>query len=65
VSIVASEDRTLTPDWCRRAARRAGHREIAEIGTGHCPHNSRPAALAALLAGLAIRHAAARPGKKG
>ena len=53
VAIVATQDRTLSPDWCRSACRRFLRREPVEIDTGHCPQNSRPDELAALLAHLA------------
>ncbi|MEU3767352.1 alpha/beta hydrolase [Amycolatopsis keratiniphila] len=49
--IVPTRDRTLRPDWLRRAAReRLGVTPI-EIDAGHCPHLSRPAELAAILTG--------------
>lgn len=53
VAIVATQDRTLTPDWCRRACRRLLHREPIEFDSGHCPQNSRPELLADLLDRLA------------
>ncbi|MFI9453092.1 alpha/beta fold hydrolase [Amycolatopsis sp. NPDC052450] len=47
--IVPSRDRTLRPDWLRRAARdRLGVTAI-EIDAGHCPHISRPAEIAGIL----------------
>jgi hypothetical protein len=49
VSIVCSEDRTLSPDWSRRVAEtRLGLRPI-EIDAGHCPHTSRPSDIASIL----------------
>lgn len=53
VAIVATQDRTLNPDWCRSACRRFLHREPIEFDSGHCPQNSRPDELAALLERLA------------
>jgi len=53
-SIVATEDRTLSPDWIRRASRRMLRQEPIEMRSGHCPHVSRPAELARVLEGLAI-----------
>ena len=35
--IVASEDRTIRPDWQRRMARERLGVEPIEIATGHCP----------------------------
>ncbi|MGE3171887.1 MAG: alpha/beta hydrolase family protein [Planctomycetota bacterium] len=54
-AIVATQDRTLTPDWIRRTSARVLGRAPMEIGSGHCPMNSRPAELAGLLAQLAAR----------
>jgi pimeloyl-ACP methyl ester carboxylesterase len=56
-SIVASEDRTLSPDWCRRISRRVLGREAIQIGAGHCPQVSQPEELASLLERLAARGA--------
>ena len=53
VAIVAASDRTLTADWCRRRARERLSGQALELPGGHCPQNSRPAALAAMLAELA------------
>lgn len=47
--IVATADRTLRPDWCRRAATRRLHAEIIDVEAGHCPHVSEPDELAAVL----------------
>lgn len=47
--IVARQDRTLTPDWCRTAARERLGVEPVEIDAGHCPHASRPQELADLV----------------
>jgi pimeloyl-ACP methyl ester carboxylesterase len=52
-SIVCTNDRTITPDWSRRAAARVGA-EVIEIDSGHSPHTSRPAAIAAILERLAV-----------
>jgi pimeloyl-ACP methyl ester carboxylesterase len=56
-SIVATQDRTLSPDWCRRISRRVLHQEAIEVPTGHCPHVSRPEEIAEALGRLAT-HAA-------
>lgn len=53
VAIVAAADRTLTADWCRRRARERLGGEPLGLPGGHCPQNSRPAALATMLAALA------------
>ena len=58
VAIVATDDRTLTPDWCRRAARERLGVEAIEIEAGHCPHISRPEEVARLLEDLATTSAA-------
>ena len=50
--IVASEDRTIRPEWQRRMARARLGVEPIEIETGHCPNVSRPDALAAILVGV-------------
>jgi hypothetical protein len=42
-------DRTLTPDWMRRAATQRLGIEPVEVPGGHCPHVSRPEQVAALL----------------
>ncbi len=47
--LVASQDRTLSPDWIRRASLERLGREAVEIEAGHCPHMSRPAEVAAHL----------------
>lgn len=47
--ILATTDRTLRPDWCRRAASdRLGTKPV-EIDAGHCPHVSAPEETAAIL----------------
>lgn len=53
LSILCTEDRTLDPDWSRRASRSRLGTDPLELPGGHCPHVSRPDALADLLAGLA------------
>lgn len=50
--IVASDDRTIRPEWQRRMARQRLGTEPLEIAAGHCPHVSRPDHLAEVLAGL-------------
>jgi pimeloyl-ACP methyl ester carboxylesterase len=47
--IVCTDDRTIQPEWSRRAARERLDVEPLELPGGHCPHVSRPAALAAML----------------
>jgi len=54
-SIVATNDRTLTADWGRRASQRVLGREPIEIQSGHCPHVSQPEAVAAVLEQFAAR----------
>lgn len=50
--ILATQDRTIRPEWQARMAReRLGVEPIA-IDAGHCPNVSRPAELAALIVGL-------------
>ena len=48
-SIVCSGDRTIQPAWSRRVARERLGVEPVEIDGGHCPHVSRPSALAQAL----------------
>lgn len=47
--IVAVGDRTLKPDWCRRAAQQRLGAEIIDIEAGHCPHVSKPEQVADIL----------------
>jgi len=47
--IVATEDRTIRPDWQRRMARERLAVEPVEIATGHCPNVSQPELLATML----------------
>lgn len=51
--IVCRDDRTILPDWSRRAARERLGVEPFELAGGHCPHVSRPAELANLLSAIA------------
>ena len=51
--IVCAGDRTIRPEWSRRAARSILGVEPVELPGGHCPHVSRPAELARILTGLA------------
>lgn len=44
--IVCAEDRTITPEWQRRAARERLGVEPIELPGGHCPNVSRPEELA-------------------
>jgi hypothetical protein len=48
-SIVCAGDRTIQPSWSRRIARERLGIEPIELEGGHCPHVSRPAALAQAL----------------
>jgi pimeloyl-ACP methyl ester carboxylesterase len=52
-SIVASLDRTLTPEWGRKTTRRVFGRDAIPIEAGHCPHVSRPDEVARILETLA------------
>ena len=47
--VVCSDDRTITPAWQRKAARELLGVEPVELPGGHCPHVSRPDALADVL----------------
>jgi len=47
--IVCGEDRTIQPQWSRRVARDRLGVDAIELPGGHCPHVSRPAALADVL----------------
>ena len=47
--IVCADDRTISPAWQRKAARELLSVEAVELPGGHCPHVSRPEALAHLL----------------
>lgn len=51
--ISCGEDRTINPDWWRKEAERLLRVSPLELPGGHCPHVSRPLALASLLAQLA------------
>jgi pimeloyl-ACP methyl ester carboxylesterase len=53
--VVATEDRTIRPDWQRRIARERLGVEPIEIASGHCPNVSQPVRLAEILAGVAQR----------
>ena len=48
VSIICRGDKTITPQWSRRAAARIGA-EVVEIDGGHSPHTCRPAEIGAIL----------------
>jgi pimeloyl-ACP methyl ester carboxylesterase len=50
--ILCLEDRTVRPDWCRRAARERLNVQAIELPGGHCPHVSRPRELAPALSTL-------------
>jgi pimeloyl-ACP methyl ester carboxylesterase len=47
--IMCANDRTITPAWQRKAARELLGVEPVELPGGHCPHVSRPEALAEVL----------------
>ncbi|OKJ91091.1 alpha/beta fold hydrolase [Amycolatopsis sp. CB00013] len=49
--IVPTRDRTLRPDWLRRAARERLGVTAIEIDAGHCPQMSRPAEICGILTG--------------
>jgi pimeloyl-ACP methyl ester carboxylesterase len=52
--IVCADDRTITPAWQRKAARELLGVEPVELPGGHCPHVSRPEALADVLTKLSV-----------
>jgi pimeloyl-ACP methyl ester carboxylesterase len=47
--ILPKGDRTLRPDWMRQAARQRLGAQPVEVDAGHCPHVSRPEAVADIL----------------
>jgi hypothetical protein len=47
--IVASNDRTIRPEWQRQMARKRLRVEPIEIPTGHCPNVALPDRLAEIL----------------
>lgn len=47
--VVCAQDRTVKPDWSRRAAAQRLRADIVEIDAGHSPHVSRPNELADVL----------------
>jgi pimeloyl-ACP methyl ester carboxylesterase len=53
--VVCADDRTVCPDWSRRAARTRLGVEPIELPGGHCPHVSRPKDLARVLDALTQR----------
>lgn len=53
--IVCADDRTIQPQWLRRAARERLGVEAIELPGGHCPYVSRPAELADVLVDIARR----------
>jgi pimeloyl-ACP methyl ester carboxylesterase len=50
--ILCQEDRTVRPEWLRKAVRERLGVAAIELPGGHCPHVSRPADLAQVLSGL-------------
>jgi pimeloyl-ACP methyl ester carboxylesterase len=53
-SIVCTADRTIQPEWSRRVARERLGIEPIELEAGHCPHVSRPGALAQALHAISV-----------
>jgi pimeloyl-ACP methyl ester carboxylesterase len=53
--VACAQDRTLSPEWQRRAAREWLGVEALELPGGHCPHVSRPEALADVLERLSAK----------
>jgi pimeloyl-ACP methyl ester carboxylesterase len=53
-SIVCTGDRTIQPEWSRRVASERLGVEPIELDAGHCPHVSRPAALAQALDAISV-----------
>jgi hypothetical protein len=51
--IVATEDRTIRPDWQRQMAHERLGVEPIEIATGHCPNVSQPELLVTMLTAVA------------
>jgi Alpha/beta hydrolase family len=51
-AVVPAADRTLRPEWMRRAVRQRLGIEPTPIDTGHCPHVSQPQKLADILTSL-------------
>jgi pimeloyl-ACP methyl ester carboxylesterase len=47
--VLPAEDRTLTPEWMRRAAKERLGVDPVDVPGGHCPHVSRPEEVAAIL----------------
>lgn len=50
--VLCTGDRTIRPEWSRRAARERLGIDAIELPGGHCPHVSRPADLASVLVSL-------------
>lgn len=50
--ILCLDDRTIQPEWSRRAARERLGADPIELPGGHCPHISRPGELAEVLGAL-------------
>jgi pimeloyl-ACP methyl ester carboxylesterase len=53
-SIVCTADRTIQPGWSRRVARERLGIEPIDLDSGHCPHVSRPGALAQVLHQISV-----------
>jgi pimeloyl-ACP methyl ester carboxylesterase len=53
--VVATEDRTIRPEWQRRMASERLGVDPIEIASGHCPNVSQPDRLAEILADVAER----------
>lgn len=52
--VVPTRDRTMRPEWMRRAAREQLGARVVEIDAGHCPQVSRPREIAELVHGLDV-----------
>lgn len=47
--VLPADDRTLRPDWMRRAAAERLAARVVDVPGGHCPHVSRPGTVADLI----------------
>lgn len=63
--VVCLADRTLTPHWMRHVARNRLGIDPIELPGGHCPHVSRPAALARALTREQLQPTPSGDGTKG
>lgn len=53
--VVAAQDRTLRPTWCRHQVPARLGAKMVEVDAGHCPHVSHPEEVAAILDRLTVR----------